>query len=282
MDLFRGRKIVIATMHGKEQVIAPLVQDALGVVVVIPDNFNTDVYGTFSGETKRDGDQLEAARKKGYAAMELTQTDMAIASEGSFGMHPSIPFIQSNLELVLFIDKKNGLEIRGHYSTSEVNSGGEYISSVADAVSFAQKHNFPQTGVVLKYRESGMYKVYKNISTIEDLVYRVEKMLSHPFVRKIFIETDMRAHKNPVRMNAIEQATKDLLKNINSLCPQCGAPGFVVSDVQLGLVCDVCLLPTDLPVSEIYTCVVCAHSQSNMVASQKTTMTSVFCKHCNP
>jgi hypothetical protein len=188
----------------------------------------------------------------------------------------------NGINQVLFIDKKNGLEIRGHHSTSEVHSGGEYVSSVADAVSFAQKHNFPETGVVLKYRKSGMFKVYKNISTIEDLMCRVEKMLSYPFVRKIFIETDMRAHKNPLRMNAIEQATKDLLKNINSLCPQCGAPGFVVSDVQPGLACDSCSLPTDLPLSEIYTCAVCSYSQSNIVVTQKTTMTSVFCKHCNP
>ena len=31
MDIFKGRKIVIATMHGKEKVIAPLLEKELGV-----------------------------------------------------------------------------------------------------------------------------------------------------------------------------------------------------------------------------------------------------------
>lgn len=106
MSLFQGRTIVIATMHGKESVIAPLLEKYLGVNPVLIENFNTDKYGTFSGEIKRYGSQLEAVKKKALVAMELAQTDLVIASEGSFGEHPMMPFVQSNLELIILIDKK--------------------------------------------------------------------------------------------------------------------------------------------------------------------------------
>ena len=87
-------------MHGKEKVIAPILEKELGVKVILPQNFDSDQFGTFTGDKARTGNQLEAARLKVQAAMKLTGADIGIASEGSFGAHPSIPFIQSNLELV--------------------------------------------------------------------------------------------------------------------------------------------------------------------------------------
>ncbi len=43
--LFAGRTLVLATMHSKEQVMAPLLQQYLGVQVVVPAHFNTDLFG---------------------------------------------------------------------------------------------------------------------------------------------------------------------------------------------------------------------------------------------
>ncbi len=280
--LFAGRKIVIATMHKKDRVIAPLLEEQLGVTAVIADNLNTDKFGTFSGEIKRAGNQLEVAKKKAYAAMKLTNTDMAIASEGSFGAHPSIPFIQSNLELVLFIDKKNMLEIRGHHRTSETNMDGAYVTSVDEAVNFAIKHNFPEFGIILKSGKKSKFEIYKNISTLDELSYRAKKMLSRPFVKKIFIETDMRAHKNPIRMKAIEKATIDLLKNIQSVCPECKTPGFVAVDFEKGLPCSLCKIPTDLPIYDIYHCEKCGFSTQKPVTKYGDLADPKYCGHCNP
>jgi hypothetical protein len=50
VQLFKDCTLVIATMHGKEKVIAPLLVKALGVKIIVPENFDTDLYGTFSGE----------------------------------------------------------------------------------------------------------------------------------------------------------------------------------------------------------------------------------------
>ena len=105
-NIFDGRKIVIATMHEKEKIIGPLLENTFGMIPVLAKHFNTDLYGTFSGDIQRQGSQLEAARRKAIAALTLMDADLVVASEGSFGPHPSVPFFQSNLELIVLIDKK--------------------------------------------------------------------------------------------------------------------------------------------------------------------------------
>jgi hypothetical protein len=67
-SLFCDRVGVLATMHQKERVIAPLLERELGIKVVVPQNFDTDAFGTFTREIKRPGDQLQAARLKAQKA----------------------------------------------------------------------------------------------------------------------------------------------------------------------------------------------------------------------
>ena len=279
--LFANRKIVIATMHGKETVIGPILKDSLELKHITLLDFNTDKYGTFTGEVKRYGNQLEAARKKAYKAMELANTDLAIASEGSFDAHPSIPFIQSNLELVLFVDKKNNLEIVGHYRTSDTNIDAKYIKSIDEALAFADSVGFPRHGVIVRKNKNIKYGIHKNINTKEDLILIVGKILKGFFTKKIYIETDMRAYKNPTRMKAIEQATLDLIKNINLICPKCETPGFVVNDIKKGLQCASCSLPTEIPTHEISLCKKCNHQEIKEVKKYGKFADPMYCDYCN-
>jgi hypothetical protein len=48
MDIFRNRRLIIATKHKKEAVVAPLLQEKLGVRCFVDDEFDTDAFGTFS------------------------------------------------------------------------------------------------------------------------------------------------------------------------------------------------------------------------------------------
>jgi hypothetical protein len=169
MDYFKGRTAALATMHGKEKVIAPLLRE-VGVEVIIPQALNTDAFGTFTRDIDRAGNQLEAARTKAHAALALTGLDLAIASEGSFGADPRIPFIQSNLELVLLVDTKNNLEIRGHHRSSETNMNGSYVSSLEEAHNLVKKWGFPDHGVIVRKSESGKRHIYK-----DSLVYKCFK-----------------------------------------------------------------------------------------------------------
>ncbi len=146
LEDWKNRSCVLATMHSKERVISPILAEKLGIQPIVPTGFNTDRFGTFTRDIKRVGNQLEAARKKAQAAMEHTGLDLALASEGSFGSHPSIPFIPSNLEIVLLLDKKNGLEIVGHHRTSGIQVYGQEVSTADEALSVAQTWGFPDQG----------------------------------------------------------------------------------------------------------------------------------------
>lgn len=53
MMLFENRNLLIVTKHGKEEVLKPLLEQALIVKCSISDEFDTDFFGTFSGEIAR-------------------------------------------------------------------------------------------------------------------------------------------------------------------------------------------------------------------------------------
>ena len=269
-------------MHGKEQIIAPLLEKHIGVEVVVPKVFDSDKFGTFTREVKRAGNQLEAARAKVRAAMDIERVDLGVSSEGGFGAHPSIPFVQSNLELLLLVDKKNGYEIRGHHRTSDTNMIGEYIETIEEALNFAKRIRFPEHGIIVRKDEHSNSGIHKNIRNEEDLKKIVSKMLAGIFTKKIFVETDMRAHRNPTRMVAIKKATEDLLINIASCCPVCQAPGYIVVDFDKGLQCSLCKMPTDLPLNDIYQCAVCGHKEKKLVTKYGKSADPAQCGYCNP
>ena len=93
---FEGRTLVIASMHRKEEVLKPLLEQGLGITVQVEEGLNTDLLGTFSGEVARLADPLTTARKKCELALDLSGCDLALASEGSFGPHPAAFFLPAN------------------------------------------------------------------------------------------------------------------------------------------------------------------------------------------
>ncbi len=278
---WRGQKCVLATMHKKETVIAPLFASQLGIDVFVPEKFDTDRFGTFTREIRRRSDQKETARLKALEAIKTSGVKLGIASEGSFGPHPSVPFVHSNLEIVVFIDLVNDLEIYGHHLTTNIYARRQEIHSADEAVEIAKAWGFPEQGIILRQSEKSPRHIYKDITTEEDLRKYTNQLLAKFFVSSIFIETDMRAHRCPKRMESIKQATIDLIKNCQSICPQCSCPGFVATSVQIGLPCSSCGLATDLAKAEVYTCQKCLHTE-NRPLQDKTFAKPEECPWCNP
>ena len=68
-DFFSGRRLLIVTKHEKEAIIAPLLEEALGVTCFVTKEFDTDSLGTFSGEIARKDDALTTLRKKCWEGM---------------------------------------------------------------------------------------------------------------------------------------------------------------------------------------------------------------------
>jgi len=281
LEDWKSRTCVLATMHNKEIVISPIISKELGIEITVPTNFNTDRFGTFTRDIARAGNQLEAGRKKALAAIKHTGLDLALASEGSFGTHPSIPFLQSNLEIVLLIDKKNGLEIVGHHRTSGIQMHGQEVYTPDEAVSVAQTWGFPEQGVIVRVSEKSKRNIHKEFTNVEELKRTCERLLSGLFIKSIFLETDMRAHRCSTRMESIKEATHDLIKNCQRLCPQCKTPGFVVINVVKGLPCSNCGLPTELALEFLYSCQKCFHTESKRVGGS-TTADPGQCERCNP
>ncbi len=283
-SLFNNRVAVLATMHRKEQVIAPLFLEQLGIKIKVPEQLNTDVFGTFTREIQRSGTQGEAARLKAQTALQITGETIAIASEGSFNLHPLIPYAYSNLEIVLFWDQENSLEIIGQELSLETNYNQKWVSSQEEALIFAQKIGFPEHGLIVRLNEtaSAEGEIFKGITDYNDLTEALSTIFKQSPNRKAFLETDMRAMYNPTRLNVIEKATFNLIQKIQSLCPECSWPGFEVVQRLPGLPCGLCGFPTGLIQSEIYTCKKCGFSQEQFFPKNIKTADPAQCEYCNP
>lgn len=109
-------RVAMATMHGKEQVLQSPFAD-IGMQLVTPSSFDTDQFGTFTRDRPRAGTMLDAARAKAEAAMQATGLQAALASEGAYGPHPSVAFLAAGRELLLFIDRQQGLRLPRRRST---------------------------------------------------------------------------------------------------------------------------------------------------------------------
>jgi len=270
-----GRTAVLATMHGKERVIAPALA-GLGITVEVASGLDTDRFGTFTREIERTGSQREAAHHKAMAALALTGGTLAVASEGSFGPHPSNLFVPVDREIVLLVDTASGLEVVGEHITIETNYARRQVANLAEAKEFARRVGFPDHGLVV---ESGDQRV-KGI--VERSAF--ERAVSDALAQgaPVFVETDMRAMVNPTRMEAIAQAARDLVVRLGALCPRCAWPGFGVLDVLRGLACAGCGLPTDLVRSVIEGCERCGYRQEAPPPGGRQLADPAHCHWCNP
>jgi hypothetical protein len=280
--ILEGRAAVLATMHGKEQAITPVLRDALRVDVTVPADFDSDQFGTFTRDIPRAGSQLESARKKALAAMEITGCDLGLASEGAFGPHPAMPWVACDRELVLLIDRQHNLELVGEVLSASTNYRQTTIASVAEALTFAAEVQFPAHGLVVMPQQTPEQEqiIHKGITQQEQLVAIVERLLKDS--PQIWIETDMRAHMNPSRMAVIREATEDLVKKIQQTCPKCDWPGFQVTRRLPGLPCGACGSPTTLTYSWVYTCQNCDHQHTVHFPEGLTAADPGQCAYCNP
>jgi hypothetical protein len=281
---FNNRLAILATMHQKERVIAPLLETELGIKVIVPSQFDTDCFGTFTREIKRIGTQIEAARLKAQKVLELTGNTIAIASEGSFYPHLAFPFLSCDREIVLLIDKVNQLEIVGQEIATETNHNHKQVKSIEEALEFAQKVGFPEHGLVVMASKNSTEKeeIIKEIITEEKLIESVENFLKKSPTGTIHIETDMRAMYNPTRMKAIAKATRNLIEKLNRFCPQCSTPGFDVVERLSGLPCGWCSSPTSLIRAAIYQCQKCNYRQETLFPDRVETADPSYCPYCNP
>ena len=278
--MFEGRKLLIATQHGKEKIIAPVLEKEFGVTCIVNQEFDTDSLGTFSGEMERKNDVITTLRKKCLSALQYYQCDLVIASEGSFGAHPSVFFIPANEEHLMLLDLENNLEIVANVLSTSTNFNGTYINSEEELIEFSSTAQFPSHGLILKSNETNFSKCYKGITNKEELKLKFNEILNS--FGKVFVETDMRACYNPTRMKVIEQTTYQLVEKIKNKCPLCETPGFEIKEVTRGLPCNLCNSPTQSVLSVNYHCKKCLHKETKLFPNTKQYEDPMYCDYCNP
>ena len=274
----------LVTMHGKEAVIGPVLGEGAGISLFRVAGVDTDAFGTFTREVERPGSALDAARAKvraGFAAS--PETRIMVASEGSFGPHPAIPHLPLGDELVLLVDRETGFELTGRHEGPETNFAHRLALDVETALDFARQCGFPGHGViVLGVRGEAPAPDLFCDKTLED-----EKALASAAARAIaltgaaFLETDMRAHRNPTRQDAIRRAAQDLVRRLESPCPDCTRPGFDRRRRIPGLPCSDCGTPTDMTRAWILGCEGCGLEDTRPVPGEPWADPGA-CPSCNP
>ena len=278
--IFEKRKIVLLTKHEKEKAIKAALEKETGCELIVETRFDTDKLGTFSREIKRPKSQLDTARMKIRKGMNLSKTDIGIASEGSFGSHPYAP-MPWNVELVLLYDKKADMEIYGLYEGSETNFAHLRTDTLDKVLIFAEQIGFPEHFLILRPDDEFSKNIIKDIDCVDKLKDAFCRCLAESRSGNVFVETDMRAHANPTRMKNIEKATQEIIAKLMNFCPKCGAPGFIVKEAIKGLPCELCGLSSEMTLKYIYSCHRCKYEQEELYPRGQYAPAQ-YCDYCNP
>jgi hypothetical protein len=284
MSTFAGTIAALGTRHGKERVIGPMLEGQLGLRVDVVSDLDTDRFGTFTREIPRAGTAIETARSKARAAMGAHGgARFGLSSEGSFGLHPSVPFAAGGVELVLLVDGQTGLELTGLDVTMETNFSSASVATIAEARSFAGQVSFPSHGLIViaapHEKPEPALGMTKGIVDPADLDRAVEQALR--LHGGAWLETDMRAHLNPTRMQSIERAARALARAAHSLCPTCARPGYVPVERASGLPCADCGEPTGKARAEVLACAGCGKREERPLPGPSHA-TAFDCPLCNP
>lgn len=279
-NLYRGKQVALLTQHGKEHVIAQVLDIALGCRVERVAGYDTDLLGTFARDIPRAGTQVEAARKKARIGMELARLPLGLASEGSFGPDPFTGMFSWNVEILVWIDNERGLEIVA-MSQGKTNLAHELTAKWEKAEAFAKQSGFPEHHLVIRPKGENDPRIRKGIAQWNDLKEAFQWALDTSENGYAFIETDMRAHANPTRMNIIRMASEELSKKLSSFCPACGVPGYWIVERITGLPCNRCGQPTRETRAEVHGCIKCTHKVT-IERTDKAYADPGHCDSCNP
>jgi hypothetical protein len=277
---YSGQVVVLTTKHEKLALIAPIIEVELGVKIVLHVG-DTDQFGTFTGEIERTLSPQEAAIAKAKLGMSALGASLGIASEGSIGPDPLIPFTRSDIEYIALVDLDRDIEIVERYRSLQITAGEIVTEPGFDISSFLAKVDFPNHKLIAKPNDTKVAKTIKGIGALRDLEQAIENLASQSTDRKVFLQSDLRAHCSPSRQQNIIQATWLLAKRLNTLCPSCDCPGFGGKRYERGLYCSGCgeLVATAVKF-EVSGCVRCPFEETGPQLAEFADPSR--CAGCNP
>ena len=266
--------LAFLTCHHKDVAVKKAMAKS-GFDVVLHDAFNTDTLGTFTNEKARELSQMQTALKKAQLACELTGHAFGLGSEGAFGPHPQVHLLPWNYEVLAFWDAAHQHAIYAVHGTADTNFASQRITSFEEADEFAKQSQFPSHALIVgSPSDSYFQKGVQDPDAFQELVKSALALNS-----SLWLETDMRAHMNPTRMNVIAQTAEKLQALLGSHCPQCQLPGFGLTQLIAGALCKTCHTPTRLPKAEQWSCANCGYAE---IKELNTWASAAQCDVCNP
>ncbi len=277
--MYQGIDIILATKHKKEDAIRKPFEDGLNATLFVPDNYDTDKFGTYTGEITRQDSAYNTVIKKAKQASLAYGFDYAIANEGSFGPHPTIFFAAGDVELISFIDIKNNIVVVESEITTETNYGQLDISISDDYTNFLEKIKFGSHALIIRGIDDNAI-IAKGINNFIEL----KAILNSAFrqYKTIRLETDMRAMMNPTRMKVINKVAIKLLDRLKNICKKCNTPGFGKVSVSGRLLCESCGSETELYQHRIFECIKCDYKEYFPRADGLVKSDPKYCPYCNP
>jgi len=276
-------------MHGKETVLGEIFKEHTGLIVHPTQGINTDKLGAFSGEVPRKYKAMETAKRKARLGMGATGISIGLATEGSFGPDPVAPFIRAHTEYMVFVDDELGMVLNETIFTHETNFDSITVAPDDEIGNFLDKCGFPSHALLVKAHKPSHFfpfrrrdKPINGIKEKKDLLQAIKILADASSDHQVVIETDMRAHMNPTRMEIIRQLGEKIAKRLKQYCPCCGVPGWGITSQKQGLPCELCRLPTRQILYEIWSCQVCGYSEEKTRSDGKQTSDPMYCHFCNP
>jgi hypothetical protein len=275
----RGRapvssRVAFITCHDKTRLVSEALQ-TLGFALEPLTTYDTDRFGTFSRDICRTGSAQDTVLAKAKLAAELGGVRYGLGSEGSFGRDPHIGWMPWDYELLCLWDSERQYAVYALAGSGETNYAQCEVDSLEAALAFMDKAQFPEHALILG--RPGEAWFCKGIRERDRLIEQLQMLL--PIQQRLWLETDMRAHLNPMRQVVIRDAAVALAKRLSSCCPACTAPGFSIARGEPGLLCEDCGISTALAATHIWECPACAYAERQPVLNKAP---AAHCGYCNP
>jgi len=277
---YSGKEAVITTKHEKGKLVAPAFQKILGLQVS-ECNTDTDTLGTFTGEIERKQSPRETVLIKARLGIEKSGVSIGIASEGSIGADPYIPFINSDLEMMAFVDAEHDIEIVETLRSTEIVTATKIIHEQDDLTEFLQRADFPNHKLIVRTQKRPTTFCIKGIDDEYSLRKAIDSVKNEDPDGVVVIESDLRAHCSPSRQKIISELSAKLATRIKQRCPECDAPGWGVVTYVKGVPCSACKRISENAIKEeVLGCSKCLHQQSGKIIANL--LDPSRCDWCNP
>lgn len=268
----------LVTKHNKVEYVSPILTDTFNWQLNGYEQFDTDMLGTFSGESERTLTALECAVYKAEKALKLSNDDIGLGSEGSFNPDP-YGMVTINQELLACVHREKGVLAIG-LATRPVNVRTWTLSNTDNGVLEEIINSLPAHQALI-IRSIDLHEdVYKGLMSREQIEDAFSALSQNKTLSNIEVCYDLRAMHCPERQVTIKLAAENLVERLRSSCPQCGEVDFFPEQRVPGLPCETCHLPTQMTKAYKSTCKHCNFESETPI--EQSHAETVNCGFCNP